>query len=176
MSKPRIVIPDLRFQNVFGELGPEHWVTGHWTAGPVDDSLEEALTLCRAYHADHRAKGWGGIGYHFCFPRTQYAIICLRPTILKGAHVGSWNTGNVGAMFHGGYPPGSKPTMTTKQGEAFHWWLLNAHTRAMPAAHRTDRKMNKPSSGRRGHNDWPGHESNQCPGSYKREIIHGGNL
>lgn len=178
MTAPQIITArelDLHFTNRFGQLGPEEWVTGHWSAGPVDRSLEHAIELVRSYHRDHAAKGWGGIGYHFAFTRGG-VILCLRPTILKGAHVGGWNTGNIGSLFPGGYPPGSRPTMTTPQGDAFHWWLQHAHTRAMPRAHRTDRRVHRPYAGRRGHNDWPGHASNQCPGSFKPEILHGGNL
>jgi hypothetical protein len=175
---PRIITAasqGLKFQDLFGPLGDEYYVTGHWTAGVWDKSLSHARSLCRSYHRSHAAKGWGGIGYHFCVTRGGL-ILCLRPTYLKGAHVGGHNSNNIGVMFHGGYPTKSRPTMTTPQGNAFHWLLRNAHTDRMPRAHRTDRPLYKPHTKRLGHNDWSGHGSNACPGSYKREILHGGNL
>jgi N-acetylmuramoyl-L-alanine amidase len=165
MAKPTIVTASalgLRFQNLFGPLGPEHDVTIHHTAGPKDTSLSHAKSLNRNYHAAHRAKGWGGIGYHYNITR-KGVIICLRPTFLLGAHVGGHNTGNIGIMFHG--TTGDKPT--ERQLESFRWLLSNANTRAMPAAHRTDRPLNKPHTNRRGHNDWPGHTWNACPGTHK---------
>ncbi len=159
----------LAFQNVFGALGAEMHVTGHHTAGPKDTSDAHCAQLNRSYHEAHKAKGWGGIGYHFCVSR-RGTIFCLRPTGLKGAHVGSHNTGNVGVMFHG--TTGDKPTEA--QAVAFNWLLRNAHSWRMPVAHRTDRKINKPSATRRGHNDWSGHESNACPGTHKPMILKGG--
>ena len=169
---PRIVTAraqGLAFANVFGDLGPELHVTGHHTAGPKDRNDEHAKQLIRSYHLAHRAKGWGGIGYHYCVTR-KGTILCLRPTLLKGAHVGGHNTSNVGVVFHG--TTGDRPTRA--QARAFRWLLLNAHTSKMPAAHRTDRKINKPHATRRGHNDWAGHESNSCPGTHKHMILTGG--
>lgn len=162
---PRIITArtiGLTFQNVFGALGPEHHVTVHHTAGPTDRTRDDAIRLCRQYHADHKRKGWGGIGYHFCIARDG-TLICLRPLKLKGAHVGGHNSNNVGVMFHG--TTGDRPTQA--QVDTFRWLLVNAHTRRMPAAHRSDRKLNKPSTQRRGHNDWPGHTSNACPATHK---------
>ena len=163
MAESRVITAGslgLSFQNLFGALGPEHWATVHHTAGPKDKNLEDAKRLCRQYHADHRAKGWGGIGYHFCITRGGY-VLCLRPTYLKGAHVGGWNTGNVGIMFHGTL--GDKPS--DAQIQALRWLLHNAHTRSMPRAHRTDRPLTAKYVTRRGHHDWPGHKSNACPGT-----------
>ena len=165
----------LSFQNLFGELGPERFVTGHWTAGPIDDSLQHGIQLCKSYHASHRAKGWGGIGYHYSILRHTHrgkpVILCLRPTVLKGAHVGMHNTSNIGVMFHGGAPGEIiRPSITQRQ--AFEWLLDHAHLRVMPRAHRTDRNLSN--AQRLGHNDWQGHESNQCPGNYKRLIRSGG--
>jgi hypothetical protein len=162
---PRIVSAasqGLKFQNVFGALGPEHHVTVHHTAGPKDTSDAHAAQLNRSYHQAHKAKGWGGIGYHYCITR-KGTILCLRPTNLKGAHVGGHNTGNVGVMFHG--TTGHRPTLA--QVRSFRWLLSNADTAKMPSAHRTDRPLNKPHTQRRGHQDWPGHTSNACPGTFK---------
>lgn len=153
----------LDFANLFGELGPERTVTGHHTAGPKDASDAHAIQLCRGYHAQHRASGWGGMGYHFNVTR-RGTIICLRPLRLKGAHVGGWNTSNVGVMFHG--TTGDRPTLA--QARAFRWLLANLHTAKMPRAHRADRSVAR--APRYGHNDWDGHESNACPGTHKTLI------
>lgn len=170
MLSPRIITArelGLHFQNRFGTLGAEHFLTLHHTAGPKDDSLEEAIRLDRQYHRDHASKGWGGIGYHFNLVRHlvngRGVIICLRPTSLKGAHVGGHNSRNVGVMCHG--TTGDRPTQT--QVDLFRWLLINADSRKMPAAHRTDRPLNRPYTQRRGHNDWDGHRSNACPGTHK---------
>lgn len=157
----------LRFANKFGALGPELYVTGHHTAGPKDKSDAHALQLCRSYHAAHAAKGWGGEGYHYCITR-RGTIIGLRPTNLKGAHVGGHNSNNVGVMFHG--TTGDKPTI--RQRRSYKWLLANAHTTRLPKAHRTDRDLRK--AKRRGHNDWPGHTTNACPGTHKKMILSGG--
>ena len=161
---------NLRFQNLFGPLGPEKHVTGHWTAGPADDSLEEAIRLCHAYHRDHtngpRLRA-GGIAYHYCLPRTVPYILLLRPVTLKGAHVGGHNSGNVGVMAHGGAGGKENRRPTEAQVHAFETLLRYAHTRKFPRAHRTDRPLRKPYSDRRGHNDWSGHSWNACPGTMR---------
>lgn len=157
----------LRFVNRFGALGPERFVTGHHTAGPKDKSDAHAIALCKSYHAAHAAKGWGGEGYHWCITR-RGTIIGLRPTNLKGAHVGGHNTSNVGVMFHG--TTGDRPSI--RQRRAYKWLLENAHTTRMPKAHRTDRDLRR--AALRGHNDWPGHTSNACPGTHKKMILSGG--
>jgi hypothetical protein len=163
----------LSFQNLFGQLGPEHFVSGHHTAGPVDHSLAEAMRLCRQYHAQHKAQGWGGIGYHVCIPRHQgpkgeLRILLLRPLVLKGAHVGGHNTSNVGIMFHGTL--GNHPSI--HQMRALQWYLNNAHTRRIPPAHRSDRNLR--GATRKGHKDWSGHQSNACPGGFHTLILSGG--
>lgn len=168
--RPRIVTAaemGLAFSNRFGELGPERYVTGHHTAGPTDRDLDDAIRLCRQYHNQHASYHWGGAGYHYCVTRGG-VILGLRPVRLKGAHVGGYNSENVGIMFHG--TTGDKPT--TAQRRAYKWLLANAHTRRMPAAHRTELDLRQ--ARRRGHNDWPGHKSNACPGTHKPMILKGG--
>lgn len=164
-TKPKIVTAKqqgISFTNRFGQLGPEHHVTVHHTAGPTDGSDSQAVRLNQSYHRAHANKGWGGIGYAYNIARSG-TIFCLRPTILKGAHVGGYNTSNVGVMFHG--TTGDRPTQA--QVDSFEWLLSNANTRAMPSAHRTDRPLSRPHTNRRGHNDWSGHTTNACPGTHK---------
>jgi hypothetical protein len=158
----------LHFVDVgFGELGPEKFVTGHHSAGPKDRDLKHAIALTRQYHREHKAKGWGGLGYHFVISRGG-AILCGRPTAMKGAHVGLNNTSNIGVLFHG--TTGDKPTRAQKR--SYRWLLRYAHTTRLGAAHRTDRDLRK--AVLHGHNDWSGHESNECPGTHKQMIVSGG--
>ena len=162
MKRPKIINARLSFQNIFGPLGPEHFVTIHHTAGPKDKSDSHALQLYRQYHAEHKAKGWGGIGYHYGITR-RGTIVLLRPVVLKGAHVGGHNSNNVGVVFHG--TTGDHPTL--EQVKAFRYLLTRSHTRIFPRAYRTDRKLNKPYAERLGHNDWSGHRSNACPATHR---------
>src|SRR5215211_7178083 len=67
-ARPRIITArsiGLAFQNLFGDLGPEVDVTGHYSAGGRARTWQEAVARAQSFHADHKAKGWGGIGYHF---------------------------------------------------------------------------------------------------------------
>lgn len=141
--KPKVITQNLAFTNIFGGLGPVKFLTAHHSAGPVDTSDSDAKRLNAQYHAQHRNQGWGGIGYHYNITRNG-TIIRLRPKWMKGAHVGGWNSNNLGVMFHGNYET-AKPN--AKQLAAYRW---------------LHRQVGSPS--RRGHKDWPGHESNLCPG------------
>ena len=156
----------LHFRNLFGALGPELHVTGHYSAGAVDKSDKDAIATVRSYHRAHAAKSWGGLGYHYVITR-KGNIILGRPVALKGAHVGGWNTGNVGVMMMG--TTGDKPSY--RQRRAYKWLLANAHTTRLPRSHRTDRSLR--AAKRHGHNSWSGHTSNGCPGSFKPMYLKG---
>jgi hypothetical protein len=161
-EKPRIITArsiGLAFQNLFGELGPEKNVTGHHSAGARARNRQEGIARAKQFHADHKAKGWGGIGYHFIIA-DDGTLICARPTILKGAHVGGHNTENLGVNCPG--TTGDRPTQ--EQKATYRWLLANAHTAALPKAHRTDRDLRQ--ARLFGHRDWSGHESNECPGTF----------
>lgn len=168
---PRVIAAstlDLHFVDVgFGTLGAETHVTGHHSATPPDRSLEEAINYVRRFHREHKAKGWGGLGYHYVIARNG-TILCGRPVVMKGAHVGAHNSNNVGVMCIG--TTGDKPTR--RQMRSLRWLLLNAHTAKFPRPHRTDRQLSRAELF--GHNDWPGHESNACPGTHKRFFKTGG--
>lgn len=163
----QIIQLDLSFQDLFGALGPEKHVTLHWTAGPKDDSLLHFLRMMRDYHAFHKSKGWGGIGYHYGLPRTTPAIVLLRPVTLKGAHVGGHNSNNVGIVCCGGAGGKHNRPPSENQVKALGVLLRKAHTSKFPRPYRTDRPLRKPYCTRRAHKDWPGHESNACNGTYR---------
>lgn len=167
MYPPRLYKTGWDFDAVFGGLGPERFVTGHHTAGPKDTSDKHAIALFRQYHLAHKAKGWGGEGYHFGITR-KGNIVLLRPVNQKGAHTGGHNTSNVGIACHG--TTGDRPTIA--QRRALRWLLANAHTRKMPRSHRTARDLRN--AKRKGHKDWVGHETNACPGTHHRMYLSGG--
>jgi len=149
----------LAFQNLFGDLGPETNVTGHHSAGARARDWRVGVERAKQFHADHKAKGWGGIGYHYVIS-DDGALICARPTILKGTHVGMHNSSNIGVNCPG--TVGDRPT--AQQRSTYQWLLVNAHTAAVPKAHRTDRDLRQARLW--GHHDWQGHETNLCPGTF----------
>ncbi len=149
----------LAFQNLFGELGPELSLTGHYSAGARAADWRQGVERAKSFHAFHRGKGWGGVGYHFIIS-DDGALICARPTLLKGAHTGAHNTSNLGVNCPG--TTGDDPT--PEQRATYRWLLENAHTDALPAAHRSDRDLRQ--ARLFGHRSWSGHETNACPGLF----------
>jgi N-acetylmuramoyl-L-alanine amidase len=167
-AKPRMITArrlELAFANLFGELGPEFFVTGHYSAGQRAMNAAEGVARVRAFHADHKAKGWGGIGYHYVIP-DDGALICARPTRLKGAHTALHNSNNIGVNMPG--TTGDRPT--TAQRDTYRWLLDNAHTAEMPAPHRTDRDLR--TAKRRGHHQWPDNAT-LCPGDFLHMYLKG---
>jgi hypothetical protein len=159
---PRIITArsiGLAFQNLFGELGPEEAVTGHYSAGARAKTWRDGVERAKSFHAFHKGKGWGGVAYHFIIA-DDGALICARPTILKGAHTGLHNTENLGVNCPG--TTGERPT--PQQRATYQWLLANAHTERMPREHRTDVDLRR--ARLHGHRDWSGHESNACPGRF----------
>jgi hypothetical protein len=167
VERPRIITArrlGLRFRNLFGQLGPELHVTGHYSAGPRARDAREGVARARSFHTQHANQGWGGVGYHYLIA-DDGTLICLRPTILKGAHVGAHNSNNVGVNCPG--TVGDRPT--DAQRETYRWLLANAHASSMPRPHRTDRDLRK--AKRWGHKQWPGHHSNGCPGEFLKMYL-----
>jgi hypothetical protein len=161
MAAPRIITArklGLTFANLFGELGPELHVTGHYSAGARAKNAREGVARARSFHAAHKAKGWGGIAYHYLIA-DDGTLICVRPTLLKGAHTALHNSNNIGVIMPGTI--GDRPT--TAQRDTYRWLLDNAHTDALPRAHRTDRNLRRAT--RRGHREWPDN-STACPGEF----------
>ncbi len=174
-DSPRIITArklGLTFANLFGQLGPEKFVTGHYSAGPRAADWRAGVERAKEFHRFHRdTRGWGGLAYHFMIA-DDGALICGRPTMLKGAHVGGHNTSNLGVNCPGTRTPNTdrhKPT--ERQRETYRWLLANAHTDALPKAHRTDLDLRGATL--RGHNSWDGHTSNGCPGLFKPMYLAG---
>jgi N-acetylmuramoyl-L-alanine amidase len=168
MAAPRIITArrlGLGFANLFGELGPELFVTGHYSAGARAKNAREGVALVRSFHAGHKAKGWGGIGYHYVIP-DDGSLICARPTRLKGTHTALHNSNNIGVNMPG--TTGDRPTPA--QRDTYRWLLDHAHTAAMPKPHRTDRNLRDAT--RRGHHQWPDNVT-LCPGEFLHMYLKG---
>lgn len=137
----------------FGPLGEISAVTIHHSAGPRATSKARCQQLNRAYQLQHINQGWGDIGYHFCMD-DDGRFYKLRPVKFKGAHVGGWNTGNVGIMIHGNY---EHDVLNAKQRESIEW-LFEGGFHALTGESESGIAL------ARGHREWPNHGSNACPG------------
>jgi hypothetical protein len=155
---PRIVRAPFKTRAVFGGLGAETRVTTHYSGGPRARNLDEAIRLSKQHQSWHLSKGWGGDSYHFNIPDSG-EILLTRPVSQKGAGVAGQNSGNVHINFY--CTTGDRPTRA--QIETAKWLISNAHTRAMPSSHRTDRDLRRADI--RGHRSWPG-QSTGCPGHF----------
>ena len=165
---PRIVTArsmGLQFRaNQLALMGPARSVVGHYSAGARAADVAAGIERAVSFHRDHLARGWAGIGYHYLIP-DDGAIICCRSTLYTGAHVLSNNLGRIGVNMPG--TVGDRPTK--RQARALGWLLRNAHTSAMPRAHRTDRELL--SLPRFGHKDLM---ATSCPGLFHGMFLRGG--
>lgn len=156
---PRFVDLNLSFRSGMATQTALQGIIFHYTAGPTDDDLDDAIALCRQYHGAHLANGWAGEGYALCFTRDG-SIIGLRPPRYVGAHTLNKNTGQLGIMAHGT----TGDTWTEPQLRTYRWWLENGHTDKVPAEFRIPVKPG--SLPVTGHNDWM---ATGCPGSFKEK-------
>jgi N-acetylmuramoyl-L-alanine amidase len=141
--------------NSFGPLGEIDAVTIHHSAGPRAPSKAQCQELNRAYQRQHINQGWGDIGYHFCLDDLG-RYYTLRPVKWKGAHVGGWNTGNVGIMLHGNYQNGLNE-INAAQRESLRWLFRGGFLKLFGETEAGVHLV-------RGHQEWPNHHSNACPG------------
>ena len=155
-GKPKVISLLLSFRPMSPQ-GAIIGVTGHYTAGPVDDDDEDAIRLWKQYHASHLAQGWSGLGYQIGFTR-QGTIVLLRPFTSVGSHTLGANTGRIGVSVHGT----TGDTWTKPQRQAYAWWLNNGHTSTFPASHRLPRSARDLEI--RVHNDFG---ATACPGSFE---------
>jgi hypothetical protein len=139
--------------HLFGNLGEIEHLTWHHSAGARAPTKAEAQRLHRLYQDMHIAKGWGDIGYHLAMDDLG-RFYRLRPLSAKGAHVGRWNSRNVGIMVHGNY---EFHNLTEAQRLAIEW-VYKGGLYVL---------LNEPEAGIEStpvHNEWSGHESNACAG------------
>lgn len=137
----------------FGSLGEIFAITFHHSAGPRAKTQAQAKALHRSYQQSHIGRGFKDIGYHFAID-DQGRIYKLRPVRFKGAHVGDNNTGNVGIMLHGNY----QHDRLTKDQKATLKWLFQGGFMELTGERERDIALV------RGHQEWPGHHTNECPG------------
>lgn len=140
--------------DMWGAMPDVRAVTFHHSAGPRATSKDRAIALHKAYQRSHIDRGFGDIGYHFSLDdRGRFYV--LRDVKLIGSHVGQNNTGNVGIMVHGNY-------MFDKLNDAQHnslRWLFTGGFLKLIGEREEDITLV------RGHKEWPGHTSNDCPGT-----------
>lgn len=139
---------------LFGGIGDIYAVTVHHSAGPRATSKARCQQLNRSYQLGHISKGWGDIGYHACMDDLG-RFYKLRPVGAKGAHVGGWNTGNLGLMVHGNY---MHDELYKAQRESLEWLFKGGFLKLFGVR---EREVDLA----RGHQEWPGHGSNACPGT-----------
>jgi hypothetical protein len=136
-------------------------VTIHHSAGPRAQNKKQAQGLHKAYQRLHiqefgtTGHRRGDIGYHFSMDDLG-RFYCLRPYSAKGTHVGNWNTGNIGIMVHGNYV---HDNLTTAQKESLKWLFQGGF-------HRLFKETEAGIHIVRGHQEWPGHGTNACPGTH----------
>ncbi|MCE2943263.1 MAG: peptidoglycan recognition protein, partial [Xanthomonadaceae bacterium] len=137
-----------------GRCGSAHrpqFLTVHHTATPNNDSFSPAARMrqMQAYHIDTR--GWCDFGYHFTVG-IDGKVYEGRDPDATGAHVGDWNTNNVGISVVGTFTDTSPRQLQLDALTEISRWVVNRY--GIP---RTRNNI-------RGHKEWPGHTSNSCPG------------
>ncbi len=137
-----------------GTCGSSHsprYLTVHHTATPNNDSLTPAARMrqMQAYHID--VNGWCDLGYHFVVG-IDGRVYEGRPHAQTGAHVGNYNTNNLGVSVVGTFID-FQPRQSQLDGLTdIARWLVDRYGIA------------KNRSAILGHKEWPGHGSNSCPG------------
>jgi hypothetical protein len=136
----------------FGPLGDISAVTIHHSAGPRAVNKAKAIELHKAYQKQHISQGFRDIGYHWSMD-DKGRFYQLRSVEFKGAHVGGWNTGNVGIMIHGNYEINE---LTPAQKDSLKW-LFNGGFYVLTGERERDIALV------RGHYEWP-NNATACPG------------
>ncbi len=135
-----------------GNAHTPRYLTIHHTATPNNDSLTPAARMrqMQAYHMD--AVGFCDFGYHFTVGIDGKAYEGRRNPGFTGAHVLDYNTGNVGISVVGTFVD-----FSPRQSQ------LDALTNISRVV--VDRYgIPKSRNNILGHNEWPTHTSNACPG------------
>jgi hypothetical protein len=156
-------------------MGPETSVVGHYSAGARARNKAEGIAKAKSFHREHQIPisqggriGAAGIAYHYLITDNG-VIVCCRSTFHQGAHVLRKNKQRVGVVMPGTLTATVKDRPTRQQARAFNWLLRNAHTAAMPRAHRTDRNLSQ--LPRFGHKDL---SPSSCPGLFHQMYLKGG--
>jgi hypothetical protein len=115
---------------------------GHYTAGPLFRTDEEAVRGWWTVRAQHIGQGWSNIGYHIGLG-PEGGIYLLRPKGCVGAHTLGKNTGYVGLSVHGT----TGHTWTRAQRRALNYIVKKYDLKPVSV-----------------HNDW---NATACPGSFE---------
>jgi hypothetical protein len=138
-----------------GACGDAHspkFLTIHHTSTPNNDTISAAARMrqMQAFHIDVR--GWCDFAYHYTVG-IDGKVYEGRDPARTGAHVGDWNTNNVGisvvGTFIGFNPRESQLNALTSISK----WIVDRYG------------ITKNRTQIRGHKEWPGHTSNDCPGT-----------
>lgn len=138
----------------FGALGDISAVTVHHSAGPRAYNKARAIELHKSYQKQHIAQGYKDIGYHFSMD-DHGRFYVLRDKQWKGAHVGGWNTGNIGIMLHGNY---MNDELFDAQRQSLRWLFTGGFLKLLGESEGDIALV-------RGHQEWPNHNTNACPGT-----------
>ncbi|MGY6518746.1 MAG: N-acetylmuramoyl-L-alanine amidase [Lysobacteraceae bacterium] len=136
-----------------GGLHSPRFLTIHHTATPNNDSLTPAARMrqMQAFHIDVR--GWCDFGYHYTVGIDGRLYQGRVSPDRTGAHVGDWNSNNVGVSVVGNFTDFSPRQTQLDTLESVSRWVVERYN--LP---RTRDRI-------RGHRDWPGHTTNACPGA-----------
>lgn len=131
------------------------FLTVHHTATPNNDSLTPAARMrqMQAYHMDNL--GWCDYGYHLTVGIDGRIYEGRNPDRV-GTHVGNHNTGNFGISVVGTFVNFAPRQAQLDALTAASRWAVNRYP--IP---RTRTNI-------LGHNEWPGHTSNACPGQLRQ--------
>ena len=77
-------------------------VVVHWDGGRNPKNRADAIVLLKAYDAQHRKQGWGGIGYNLAVDPVSGDVFEARGLNKEGAHAANANTPNLGVILIGG--------------------------------------------------------------------------
>lgn len=128
-------------------IGLIRFITIH--ASATTPSMDIGVEEVTQWHLD---RGWSDIGYHWLI-RRDGTWEKGRPSVYQGAHVGGFNSGNLGICMVGGLKEGTKTpenNFTDPQ-----WVTLFERVRML--------HENFPEAVIMGHNGFPGHEARGCP-------------
>jgi N-acetylmuramoyl-L-alanine amidase len=137
----------------WGEMKDVYAITIHHSAGPRAPTKDKAKSLHVAYQKAHIDRNFGDIGYHASMDDLGRFYL-LRDRKAIGAHVGNWNSGNLGIMIHGNY---EYDDLFTAQRQSIEWLFQGGFNKLFGV---TEAQIDLV----RGHREWSGHTSNACPG------------
>ena len=149
------------------------YMTFHHAAGFSATTFEEGLVQVKAIQDLHQnIRGWSDIGYQFIIDRSgrvyqgrpfldSSTTLAQGPVLARGAHVGGFNTGNIGICMLGCYHPSEgsfcQEVPTTESLQTFVTLFAFLSDRYGPAA-----------ANIRGHRDW---SSTACPGDNNYPLL-----